>query len=45
MSSHKAPGECEVTRAAIRQYVEGFSWDSTTQGQRQLFEGVVHAGH
>lgn len=32
-------------RAATRQYAEGFSWDATTQGQRHLFEGVVHAGH
>lgn len=29
-------------RAATRQYAEGFSWESTTQGQRQLFEQVVH---
>ena len=32
-------------RAATRQYAEGFSWDATTQGQLQLFESVVHAGH
>ena len=31
-------------RAATRQYAEGFSWDATTQGQKQLFAGVVHAG-
>ncbi len=33
------------TRAATRQYAEGLSWDATTNGQRQLFEGVVHASH
>jgi len=29
-------------RAATRQYAEGFSWEATTQGQRQLFEQVMH---
>ena len=32
-------------RPTTRQYAEGFSWDATTQGQRQLFEDVIHAGH
>lgn len=32
-------------RTAIRQYAQGFSWEATTQGQRQLFERVVHARH
>lgn len=31
------------TRAATRQYAEGFSWDATTQGQRNLFKEVLHA--
>ena len=31
------------SRAATRQYAEGFSWNATTQGQLQLFESVVHA--
>ena len=30
------------TRAATRRYAEGFSWDATTQGQRQLFKEVLH---
>ncbi len=30
-------------RAATRQYAEGFSWDATTQGQRQLFKEALHA--
>jgi glycosyltransferase involved in cell wall biosynthesis len=30
------------TRAATRQYAEGFSWDATSQGQRQLFKKVLH---
>lgn len=33
------------TRSVTRQYAEGLSWDATTQGQRQLFEGVIHANH
>jgi teichuronic acid biosynthesis glycosyltransferase TuaC len=31
------------TRAATRQYAEGYSWDATTQGQRQLFTEALHA--
>ena len=30
-------------RAATRQYAKGFSWDATTEGQRQLFEDVLRA--
>ena len=33
------------TRAATRQYAEGFSWDTTSRGQRQLFERTVHVDH
>lgn len=30
-------------RAATRRYAEGFSWDATTQGQLDLFRGILAA--
>ena len=30
------------TRVATRQYAEALSWDATTEGQRELFERVIH---